>query len=147
MNPSLNAECSNLEVGVYYCVTPMQDWNTTASSTIATAPTTTPSGTAAECYEYYIIASGDYCGKITDLYGITMVQLAYWNPSLNADCSNLLLGQAYCVNGANQVPQGNSVPVQTPVAKRARYAALEGGVPEGWPGLSAPRMTSGAGLG
>lgn len=34
-----------------------------------------------------------------------MAQLQFWNPSLAADCSNLFLGEAYCVHGAQQ-PDG-----------------------------------------
>ncbi|QIW94574.1 hypothetical protein AMS68_000092 [Peltaster fructicola] len=161
MNPSIDSKCSNLQLGVYYCVEPTQDWNTTASSTIATAPTTTPSGTTADCYEYYTIQSGDYCGKVESMFGITMVQLSYWNPSLNADCGNLALGEAYCVNGENQPPQGTQAAQTSAAAKRAvvekhrreayqaelpvRTPAPEGGVPMGWPGLMAPRLQKGAG--
>lgn len=51
INPSIDSACSNLLPGDYYCVKPTADWNITATSTIVTAPTTTPSGTTADCYE------------------------------------------------------------------------------------------------
>ena len=63
----------------------------------ATAPTTTPSGTTAKCYKYYTVVSGDTCSGIDQKFGITFAQLQGWNPSLKSDCSNLLLGDAYCV--------------------------------------------------
>jgi hypothetical protein len=45
------------------------------------------------------VVSGDYCAKIEAAFSITMVQLQSWNPNLLSDCSNLQLGDAYCVQG------------------------------------------------
>lgn len=42
-----------------------------ASSIIATVSTTTSSGTTSNCYEIYTV-QGDYCGKVEDLYRISM---------------------------------------------------------------------------
>ena len=152
INPAINAECTNLELGVNCCVKPTADWSTTVSSTLTSAPTTTPSGTIAACYEYYTIVSGEYCGKLEDLFSITFGQLQYWNLSLLSDCSNLALNEAYCVNGVQQPPSGNSPASATPAArvKRLDVEGIEigkaatpkgtgfpdGGVPRGWPGLS-----------
>ena len=162
MNPAINAECTNLELGVNYCVKPTTDWNTTVNSTLASAPTTTSSGTTAACYEYYIIVSGDYCGKVEDLFSITFGHLQYWNPSLLSDCSNLALGEAYCVNGVQQPATGGTPASATPTArvKRLDVGGIEngkaatpkgtsfpdGGVPRGLPALSAPRLQMGAGI-
>ncbi len=86
-----------------------------------------------------------------------MGQLQYWNPDLLSDCSNLQLGDAYCVNGADQPPAGNtevatsSGPSMKAKLKRGtafvpeRTKAPEGGVPYGWPGLNAPRFQRGLG--
>jgi LysM repeat protein len=49
--------------------------------------------------QWYVVQSGDYCAKIESVYGITMAQLQQWNPDLKDDCSNLQLGDAYCVHG------------------------------------------------
>ncbi|RHZ48397.1 uncharacterized protein CDV56_102294 [Aspergillus thermomutatus] len=90
INPQINAGCSNLTPGLYYCVLPTADWNqttTTTTSSYQTAPAPTPSGTTANCYE------------IESVYGITMAQLQQWNPDLKDDCSNLQLGDAYCIHG------------------------------------------------
>ena len=92
------------------------------------------------------------------MFGISMGQLQYWNPSLSSDCSNLALGEAYCAHGAEQPPAGNT-PVSTTSAAGAKLrregvngAAIpkrtpppEGGVPRDWPGLNAPRLVKGAG--
>ncbi|KAJ6020328.1 carbohydrate-binding module family 50 protein [Penicillium canescens] len=154
INPDIDSTCSNLELGVYYCILPTKDWNATVTSTIVTAPTTTPVGTTSDCYQYYVIQSGDYCSLIESEFDITMAQLQLWNPALLSNCSNLALGEAYCVNGAEQaspsIPATVSV-TATAAAKRdisspatavpqtmASFQA--GGVPYGWPGLQAPNL-------
>jgi LysM repeat protein len=80
MNPQVDAACTNLLAGAYYCVLPTQDWNTTATSTVVPAPTATPPGTTEDCYEWYVIQSGDYCAKVQDQFGISFEQLQGWNP-------------------------------------------------------------------
>lgn len=120
-NPSLNGDCSNL-LGEAYCVdspdtTPYSSASTptvaltstgpvststtstpSTTSSFSTPPTATPSGTTAECYEWYIIQSGDYCVLVKSKFGISFAQLQAWNPSLDSSCDNLLLREAYCVS-------------------------------------------------
>ncbi|KKK25242.1 hypothetical protein ARAM_003183 [Aspergillus rambellii] len=146
INPNINSTCGNLELDVYYCVLPTESWNTTTTSTVVSAPTTTPSGTTADCYDYYIIQSGDYCALVENNFAITFAQLQAWNPSIDNTCSNLALGEAYCVNGA--VASSSAVVTATStsaaVVKRGspspatKVARATGGVAYGWPGLQAP---------
>uniref|UniRef100_A0A093VSX0 Lysozyme n=2 Tax=Talaromyces marneffei PM1 TaxID=1077442 RepID=A0A093VSX0_TALMA len=145
INPSINSTCGNLELGVYYCVLPTQNWNATVTSTMVPPPTTTPSGTTASCYEWYVIQSGDYCALVENRFDITMAQLQAWNFSLLSDCSNLALGEAYCVHGATQPASSPATPTSSGgFAKRRAEMAQptanfqSGGVPYGWPGLRAP---------
>ncbi|KAK3334067.1 hypothetical protein B0T19DRAFT_459629 [Cercophora scortea] len=132
INPSIDSSCSNLLSS-----------NATATSTIVTPPAATPTKTTPNCYEYYIVQLGDYCAKIEAEFEISLAQLQYWNPTLRVDCSNLLLGMAYCVHGVTQ-PQAGVLPpgatesvdkLVTVIAERTAAAVLEGGVPYGWPGL------------
>ncbi|OZJ03225.1 hypothetical protein BZG36_03446 [Bifiguratus adelaidae] len=51
----------------------------------------------ASCSKTYTVASGDYCDKIDTQFGITFTQLRAWNPSVNAACDNLYVGQKLCV--------------------------------------------------
>ncbi|RYP60326.1 hypothetical protein DL769_008158 [Monosporascus sp. CRB-8-3] len=171
MNPQIDDECSNLLSGFHYCVQPTRDWNTTTTSPVVPPPTSTPPGTTGECYEWYVIQSGDYCAKVQDQFGITFAQFQTWNPALADDCSNLLLGVAYCVNGApstsaaasrqtldargaasgrkEQVPPAvvrPRGPVQTQPPE-ARAGGLGGGVAIGWPGVNSPRLRLQMGLG
>lgn len=128
INPSVDEGCDNLIPGLYYCVFPTADWNTTSSgenstdtSTTVSAPAPTAtgqshssesspkvnmltyqilmSGTTKTCYEWYVVQSGDSCYIIEQSTGVTMDQLLEWNPALDAACDNLLLGDAYCVSG------------------------------------------------
>jgi LysM repeat protein len=54
---------------------------------------------AAPLDEWYVVQGGDTCGAIEKLYQITMDQLVAWNLNLTSTCSNLQLGDAYCVAG------------------------------------------------
>lgn len=49
--------------------------------------------------KWHVIVSGDNCYQIETDNGITMAQFQKWNPQLDNDCSNLLLNDAYCVQG------------------------------------------------
>ncbi|KAL8694818.1 MAG: hypothetical protein Q9218_000577 [Villophora microphyllina] len=135
INHGINQDCTNLIPGESYCVFPTPDWNVTATAT-QPPPTTTPTGTTNQCYEWHVIVSGDYCYKIAQEYDITVAQLQTWNPSLAGDCV-VVLGEAYCVagptgtaGGANaRMAKRNSIakPTSTARAKNARlpgFAAL-----------------------
>lgn len=76
-------------------------------------------GTTSNCYEWHKVVSGDYCGLIESSFGISFAQFQLWNPDINAACSNLLLGDAYCVHGATAAPTGqpgNTGTTATPTA-------------------------------
>ncbi|KAL5342188.1 hypothetical protein BJX70DRAFT_337961 [Aspergillus crustosus] len=119
INPAINTDCSNLVPGLYYCVSPTVDWNqtttTTQGSTYTPAPAPTPSGTTPQCYEWYVVHTGDTCNRIGSIYGISLQDLRIWNPSLKEDCSNLRPGVAYCIHGelpTAAVPSGDLAPVR-----------------------------------
>lgn len=98
MNPSINVDCTNLGPGLYYCVLPVANWNITNSptdpSTTPAPPGPTASGTVGSCYTWHTVQSGDYCDLMQQQHGITFQQLRTWNPSIDDQCSNLLLGNA-----------------------------------------------------
>ena len=58
-------------------------------------------GTTSQCYTWHTVVSGDNCALLESSYGITFGQLQGWNPALSDSCSNLVLGEAYCVQGAS----------------------------------------------
>ncbi|KAJ7228438.1 LysM domain protein [Mycena pura] len=105
INPSIDAGCDNLVPGFWYCVEPTADWNATSidngTSTTVAPPGPTPSGTTGACFAWHVIVSGDTCTGLEQQFGVTLAQLRAWNPQLSSDCTNLLLGDAYCVDGGS----------------------------------------------
>ncbi|KAM6492503.1 hypothetical protein JOM56_012227, partial [Amanita muscaria] len=75
-NPSINPACTNLISNTSICIG--------------------PSGAK------YIVVPGDTCSfkLLSTEFGITLTfaQLQSWNPEINSQCSNLLVGDAYCVS-------------------------------------------------
>jgi LysM repeat protein len=164
-NPDLNSTCGNLLLGEAYCVdspettsnpigtaaltssaAPTSTTATLTSSTVVPAPTATVTGTTSDCYEWYVVVSGDTCDKIDTAYGITLAQFILWNTSVNSGCTNIELGVAYCVNSpttaSKKAKRGGQVeddeesvevgvggwPIVKPVVKA--------GLPPKFPGLS-----------
>ncbi|KAL1869088.1 hypothetical protein VTK73DRAFT_3366 [Phialemonium thermophilum] len=124
INPSIDADCHNLIPGLWYCVQPTKDWNTTApsnptTSTTLAPPAPTPPGTTGNCFAWHVVVSGDTCQLLEETLGVTMDQLILWNPNLAADCSNLLLGEAYCVAG----PTGTATATGTATSTAATSTA------------------------
>ncbi|KAI0714387.1 hypothetical protein C8T65DRAFT_644159 [Cerioporus squamosus] len=125
-NPEVDANCANLQVGLSYCVfgpyvpyTPTITLPpTTSSSPTSTVTTTTTSaapvptnianGTITDgCTDYYTVKSGDTCTAIEESFSISLSDFRTWNPEVNAQCTNIVLGLAYCVNG----PPPSSTPI------------------------------------
>ncbi|KAK6526921.1 hypothetical protein TWF281_010117 [Arthrobotrys megalospora] len=123
-NPSINSDCSNLQTGKAYCVRgPLDDpapsttsgptgtHSPTTPHTSTTAPATTTTGgfppppaptgpgTTNQCKLWHETQPGDSCWAIYTEYDITFADLRTWNPVLDADCTNLELEMAYCVDG------------------------------------------------
>jgi LysM repeat protein len=104
INPSINSGCTNLVPGLAYCVSPKVNWNATSNSTTTTsgyvsAPDPTPTGTTENCYQWHVVVANDDCTFVEDEYGVTFAQLQQGNPNINSACSNLILGDACCVDG------------------------------------------------
>ncbi|KAH8804437.1 hypothetical protein F5884DRAFT_901622 [Xylogone sp. PMI_703] len=105
INPSIDKDCFNLIADLWYCVHPTIDWNTTSTtptgpSSTVDPPAATPPGTTNICFKWHVIVSGDTCFNLQNTLGVSMANLILWNPNLAADCTNLLLGKAYCVDGS-----------------------------------------------
>ncbi|KAF8966665.1 hypothetical protein BDZ97DRAFT_1917471 [Flammula alnicola] len=132
-NPQINSGCTNIQVGLAYCVygpitftTPiitLPPTSTVSSSTSSpvsipsSTPTNVASGTITTgCTAYYTVQSGDFCGKIDDQFGITLAQLLTWNPEINSGCTNIQVGLAYCVSGPGGTTSTTSTPVASPTA-------------------------------
>lgn len=96
LNPSVNAACSNLAIGQILCIQSSLASTTTATATITTAtPTAAPSITG--CAYPYVVKANDTCASVELLTGITDTEFHALNPSINVNCTNLMIGQAICL--------------------------------------------------
>lgn len=104
MNPSIDAECTNLLSGFDYCVATVDGTTSpeppSPTVTPVPPPTSTAPGTTSQCYEWYTTVSGDDCGKIMSAHRISLSQFRTWNPYIDSSCSNLWADTAYCVSSA-----------------------------------------------
>lgn len=71
---------------------------TKTTSSASTGPSPTQSGIITSCTKYYKTISGDTCQVISDRYGtFSVAQFVTWNPAVKSDCSQLFLGNYYCI--------------------------------------------------
>ncbi|KAL3478574.1 hypothetical protein BJX99DRAFT_256470 [Aspergillus californicus] len=100
LNPALNAQCSNLRGAFAICVRVWVDTETTPTPTTTTTagpPGPTGSGTSATCTKWHLLEDGDSCDSIIAEYGIILSRFRQLNRSVDSTCSNLVVGNAYCV--------------------------------------------------
>ena len=76
LNPGINKDCTNLLANTLYCV---------------------KSGISTGCAKTQVVQSGDTCSKLATQNGITLSTFYSLNPSVDSQCTNLQIGQAYCV--------------------------------------------------
>jgi hypothetical protein len=49
------------------------------------------------------VRSGDTCGQVSVANGITLSNFYFWNPEINSNRTNLLLGSTYCVEAVGNI--------------------------------------------
>ena len=84
--------------------------SSSASTTVSIVPkpTNAPPNSTSKCGKWYVVKEGDTCESISKLNDIDIDDLYSLNPELNSKCDNLLLGLAYCVQPAGDVPTYSS---------------------------------------
>ncbi|KAB5578705.1 hypothetical protein GE09DRAFT_1090733 [Coniochaeta sp. 2T2.1] len=107
-NPNFDSICRNAInfVGYQVCVSspggtidsgnPTGPSITTGAGTAVPAPTNSFPETRA-CGGWYTVQTGDNCGKLSIAFSITLSDFFFLNPEVYTNCTNLLLGVAYCV--------------------------------------------------
>ncbi|KAJ6458185.1 hypothetical protein C8R45DRAFT_1183617 [Mycena sanguinolenta] len=73
LNPSINNDCTNLQIGEVLCIT--------------------PSG----CRTIYTVLSGETCAAIESKTGVSDSRLHALNPTINSDCTNLQTDEVLCL--------------------------------------------------
>ncbi|KAL1589377.1 hypothetical protein WHR41_02172 [Cladosporium halotolerans] len=112
-NPNLNSLCQNAVnfIGYNFCIGPPatapqgpsidNDSTTSVSSptpsSVLSRPTNAPDESNKTCGKWYNIVEGDTCSKVTMARGISLSDFLFLNPTVDKDCTNLVLGLAYCV--------------------------------------------------
>ncbi|KIJ58950.1 carbohydrate-binding module family 50 protein [Hydnomerulius pinastri MD-312] len=104
-NPSM--PCPSLTPGSYVCVDVANITDTAPPTPTNAAPGSAPSG----CYEWYTIVQNDGCGSVETQFNLTQAQFFALNPELYSNCTNLVLGDAYCVEA---IPTSTTTSTGTP---------------------------------
>ena len=69
----------------------------TKITTIATAPTNVDKKTNTRCARYYAPKQLEDCNTIILKFGVSVSDFQFLNPSINQNCTNMMLGKSYCV--------------------------------------------------
>lgn len=75
----------------------------TITPSSVTKPTNAPAESNGNCAEWYNVQEGDYCALISIRKHITLDDFLFLNPELDLNCTNLLLGCAYCVRAVGDI--------------------------------------------
>lgn len=89
----INSGCTNIQLGGAYCVHPVAGYQVSTGP-----PPNVVSGTdTKDCAKYDTIVSGDSCPAVEARNNISDSLFRILNPQINAACTNIQLGGAYCV--------------------------------------------------
>jgi len=94
---TINADCTNLQPGGTLCL-----------------------GTVGEdCRTTHVVGEGDTCDSISSVAGVNTTLLTMNNPQINADCSDIYIGEVLCTAKTllvTSAPPSASVPIPSPSA-------------------------------
>ncbi|ORY68194.1 uncharacterized protein BCR38DRAFT_463783 [Pseudomassariella vexata] len=95
--------------GVRYCGSWSPTTSTGPTTSKATPPGPTMTGSPADCNKWALVTDGLSCTDMAAQAGISLQQFMAWNPAVSSDClTNYWLGEAYCVGVS-----GESTPTTT----------------------------------
>lgn len=103
LNPGVTAQCTNIILGEAYCVLLIY----ASGPAIMRPPANVAAGRiTTNCTGYYTVVSRDSCGPIETKYNITNMLFHSMNPELTSTCTNLIVGDAYCISTSNNISTG-----------------------------------------
>lgn len=123
-NPSVGSGCTSLLVDYWVCVG-VPGWKPPTKTTakpiasptngIAT-PVPFQQGMVSNCNKFHVVQSTTTCSSIQNYYGITMAQIAAWNPKVGSKCTGLWTNYNVCVGviGQKPTPTKPSNGIETP---------------------------------
>lgn len=111
------------------------------ATTAAPIPTNTQGESDDYCGQWYTIAANDTCASASLAFGISVNDFYFLNPQVDASCSNLWLGYAYCVRAVGDIATYSGYPITVPATTFTRPpTATETTTAVVWPSLS-PRAS------
>ncbi|KAM5348612.1 hypothetical protein ACJ41O_008436 [Fusarium nematophilum] len=124
-NPSVGKDCTSLLVNYYVCVatvgwkpptktTAKAPTTTKAPSNGITTPTPIQAGMVKNCNRFHLVSKTTTCASIQNYYGITMADLAKWNPAVGSKCTALWADYHVCVGVIGGTPTKPATGVKTP---------------------------------
>jgi LysM repeat protein len=104
-NPAVGSTCAGLIAGDYVCVNVIGGSTISTTTSKSSTPTngiTTPTpiqtGMTSSCNTFYLVQSGDECGTIASIHGVSLANFYLWNPAVGNSCAGLQAGEYVCVN-------------------------------------------------
>ncbi|KAF7354410.1 hypothetical protein MVEN_01130000 [Mycena venus] len=99
--------CPSLVVGSAVCVLV-----TNVTQTIPPVPANAAKGSGPNgCMRWYTIVEGDTCPTVEAMFALTQSELFILNPELTPACTNLALGESYCVHAVPGAPASTGPPL------------------------------------
>ncbi|KAH7073207.1 LysM domain-containing protein [Paraphoma chrysanthemicola] len=84
-------------------ITAIPPTTTIIEATAVPKPTNGHPNTTATCASWYTVQDGDFCESISLRQGIALQDFYWLNPSIDANCTNLWLSTAYCVQSVGDI--------------------------------------------
>ncbi|KAM7192238.1 hypothetical protein V8F20_008940 [Naviculisporaceae sp. PSN 640] len=119
-NPSIGSTCSGLWANAYACVSIIGHTPTPVSpgNGIQT-PSPLQKEIVSNCDAFYMVKQSENCDAVAKANGITVAQLAQWNPSVGSNCAGLWANAYACVSIIGHTPTpvnpGNGIQTPTPL--------------------------------
>ncbi|KAL4943095.1 hypothetical protein BDV06DRAFT_234966 [Aspergillus oleicola] len=128
-NPNFNSLCQNSVNFLNYvvCVSPPGGYlnsltTDTANSTGYTGgattalpvPTNAMNGSNTDCGYWYTVVEGDQCALISVQFSLSLEDFYFLNPEVDANCTNLWIGKAYCIAPVGTITSYFGYPVTMP---------------------------------
>ncbi|KAF8862087.1 hypothetical protein BDZ45DRAFT_799471 [Acephala macrosclerotiorum] len=142
-NPYINLD--HVTHGTVVCVGPpggvyIPPRATVATPSVYTATaipaSPTPFGTIANCSPYEPGFKSDDCSLVSEKYGLAFPDFINLNPSIDSACSNLILGDDYCVAAVNGTVVSSVTTTKAPATSTSKSS------PTGTSYVAAPSATA-----
>lgn len=77
-------------------------------------PTNAFASSSESCARWYTVQPGGYCAILSMRQGITLDDFLFLNPEIDANCTNLLLNVAYCVQASGDIETYSGYTTKSP---------------------------------